>query len=133
MCALVFLCRQQLIPNCLLSFSPLHPHQHKIRKRDQQEDKQNKSLQYACRLCRYTEPTPDQPLIYRNDLKKEVTNILHTVPGAIADDPTLARSQNAKCPNCEHHEAVFFQSDIAQADSLALIFVCCSCAHKWVN
>ena len=107
----------------------LHPKTQQL----QQENKRNKTLQYACRLCRYTEPTPDQPLIYRNDLKKEVTNILHTVPGAIADDPTLARSQNAKCPNCEHHEAVFFQSDVAQADSLALIFVCCSCAHKWVN
>ena len=98
-----------------------------------QEDKRNRQLQYACRLCRYTEPAPDQPLIFRNELKKEVGNILHTVPSAISDDPTLARSQNAKCTNCNHHEAVFFQSDIAHADSLALIFVCCNCDHKWVN
>ena len=98
-----------------------------------QEDKRNRSLQYACRLCRYTEAAPEQSLIYRNELKKEVGNILHTVPSAVADDPTLARSQNAKCANCNHHEAVFFQSDIAQADSLALIFVCCNCGHKWVN
>lgn len=98
-----------------------------------QEDKQSRSLQYACRLCRYTEPAGDQPLIYRNDLKKEAGNILHTVPSAISDDPTLARSQNTTCANCNHNEAVFFQSDIAQADSLALIFVCCNCDHKWVN
>jgi len=98
-----------------------------------QEDKRNRQLQYACRLCPYTEPAPNQPLIYRNDLKKEVGNILHTVPSAISDDPTLARTQNANCANCNHHEAVFFQSDIAQADSLALIFVCCNCDHKWVN
>lgn len=100
---------------------------------DSQEDKRNRSLQYACRLCRYTEAAADQPLIYRNELKKEVGNVLHTVPSAIKDDPTLARSQNAKCSNCNHNEAVFFQSDIAQADSLALIFVCCNCEHKWVN
>eukprot|EP00934_Nitzschia_sp_Nitz4_P002012 Nitzschia sp. Nitz4//scaffold2_size372955//65371//65997//NITZ4_000374-RA/size372955-snap-gene-0.64-mRNA-1//-1//CDS//3329546629//2012//frame0 len=98
-----------------------------------QEDKRNRSLQYACRLCRYTEPAPDQPLIYRNDLKKEVGNILHTVSPAISDDPTLARSHNTKCTNCNHTEAVFFQSDVAQADSLALIFVCCNCDHMWVN
>jgi len=98
-----------------------------------QEDKRNKSLQYACRLCRYTEPAPDQPLVYRNEKKKEVGNILHTVPSAISDDPTLARSSKANCANCHHNEAVFFQSDVAQSDSLALIFVCCNCDHKWVN
>jgi len=98
-----------------------------------QEDRQNKVLQYACRLCRYTESAPDRPLIYRNEKKKEVGNILHTVPSAVSDDPTLARSQKANCANCGHHEAVFFQSDLAQSDSLALIFVCCNCDHKWVN
>jgi DNA-directed RNA polymerase II subunit RPB9 len=97
------------------------------------EDKRTRTLQYACRLCRYTEPAPDQPLIYRYDLKKEVGNILHTVPSAVSDDPTLARSQNANCPNCGSNEAVFFMSDVAQSDSLALIFVCCNCDHKWVN
>ena len=96
-----------------------------------QEDKANKSLQYACRLCRYKEAAPDQPLIYRNEMKKEVGNILHTVPSAVSDDPTLARSQKANCANCGHHEAVFCM--IPQADSLALIFVCCNCDHKWVN
>jgi len=81
-----------------------------------QEDKRNKVLQYACRLCRYTEAAPDQPLIYRNERKKEVGNILHTVPSAVSDDPTLARSQKANCANCGHHEAVFFQSDTANTD-----------------
>ena len=97
------------------------------------EDKRNRNLLYACRLCRYTEPAPDQPLIYRFDLKKEVGNILHTVPSAVSDDPTLARSQNANCANCGHNEAVFFMSDSTQSDSLALIFVCCNCDYKWVN
>ncbi len=99
----------------------------------QQEDKRNRKLLYACRLCRYTETAVDAPLIYRYDLKKEVGNILHTVPSAVSDDPTLARSQNANCANCGHNEAVFFMSDSTQSDSLALIFVCCNCDFKWVN
>lgn len=98
-----------------------------------QEDKRAKQLLYACRLCRYTEEAPGCPLVYRNEKKKEVKNILHTVPSAISDDPTLARTQKANCENCGNQEAVFFQSSIAQSDSLALIFVCCNCDHKWVN
>lgn len=97
------------------------------------EDKRLKRLMYGCRLCRYVEDASNQPLVYRNEKKKEVGNILHTVPSAVSDDPTLARSYNEDCSNCHHNVAVFFQSDIAQADSLALIFVCCNCDHKWVK
>eukprot|EP00557_Chaetoceros_sp_GSL56_P008548 CAMPEP_0176491154 /NCGR_PEP_ID=MMETSP0200_2-20121128/8275_1 /TAXON_ID=947934 /ORGANISM="Chaetoceros sp., Strain GSL56" /LENGTH=185 /DNA_ID=CAMNT_0017888553 /DNA_START=110 /DNA_END=671 /DNA_ORIENTATION=- len=85
------------------------------------EHKPTRTLHYACRLCPYTEQS-NNPMIYRNVTKKEAQNTLHTVPGAIIDDPTLPRSQNAPCDNCGHHEAVFFQSDNGQADSLALIF-----------
>mmetsp|Transcript_5503 Transcript_5503/g.9087 ORF Transcript_5503/g.9087 Transcript_5503/m.9087 type:complete len:164 (+) Transcript_5503:178-669(+) len=99
-----------------------------------QEDKHTRSLRYACRLCRYTEQSADgQSLIYRNVLKREVGNVLNNVPGSISDDPTLARSHNANCSNCGHHEAVFFQPSDARSDTLALIFVCCNCDHKWVN
>ena len=99
-----------------------------------QEDKRTRTLRYACRRCRYTEEST-QPLIYRNLLKKEVGNVLNNVPSAVSDDPTLARSQNINCASCGHHEAVFFQSDTsdARSDTLALIFVCCNCDHKWVG
>lgn len=96
------------------------------------ENKSTRTLHYACRLCQYSEESQN-PLIFRNVIKKEVKNVLHTVPSAVSDDPTLARSQNAACENCGHHEAVFFQSDTGQSDSLALIFVCCNCDHKWVQ
>mmetsp|Transcript_16885 Transcript_16885/g.25540 ORF Transcript_16885/g.25540 Transcript_16885/m.25540 type:complete len:157 (-) Transcript_16885:259-729(-) len=97
-----------------------------------QEDKRTRTLRYACRLCRYSEES-DQPLIYRNTLKTEVGNILNSVPANVSDDPTLARSQNANCPNCGHYEAVFFQPSDSRSDTLALIFVCCNCDYKWVN
>lgn len=98
-----------------------------------QEQKSTRTLRYACRLCRYSEEARGA-LIYRNAIKKELGNVLATVPAAVSDDPTLPRSQNASCMNCGHHEAVFFQSDTSdiRSDSLALIFVCCNCQHKWV-
>ena len=98
-----------------------------------QEHRAEQKLLYACRLCRYTEYSLGQ-LIYKNVLKKEVGNVLHTVPSAVSDDPTLPRSQNAYCNKCGHNEAVFFQSDTSDVrnDTLALIFVCCNCDYKWV-
>mmetsp|Transcript_27189 Transcript_27189/g.49424 ORF Transcript_27189/g.49424 Transcript_27189/m.49424 type:complete len:161 (-) Transcript_27189:250-732(-) len=97
------------------------------------EDKRSKTLRYACRICRYSEASQGS-MIYRNVLKKEVGNVLHTVPSAVSDDPTLPRSQNAPCENCRQNEAVFFQSDTTDVRNatLALIFVCCNCGHKWV-
>lgn len=97
-----------------------------------QENVRTRSLQYACRLCRYTEES-NQKMIYRNQLKKEVGNVLNNVPSAVSDDPTLARSFDAQCENCGHNVAVFFQPSDARSDTLALIFVCCNCDHKWVN
>ena len=98
-----------------------------------QENPSERKLVYACRLCRYTEYAAGQ-LIYKNVLKKEVGNILHTVPADVSDDPTLPRSQNAHCGKCGHSEAVYFQSDTSdvRSESLALIFVCCNCGYKWV-
>lgn len=97
------------------------------------EQKSTRTLQYACRLCPYAESSRNNPMIYRNTIKKEVKNVLGQVSGSIADDPTLPRSHNAACENCGHNEAVFFQSDTGQSDTLALIFVCCSCEHRWVK
>jgi DNA-directed RNA polymerase II subunit RPB9 len=97
------------------------------------ENRSEKRLLYACRLCRYTEYSAGS-LIYKNVLKKEVENVLHTVPSAVSDDPTLPRSQNAHCGKCGYNEAVFFQNDTSDAknDTLVLIFVCCNCDYKWV-
>lgn len=98
-----------------------------------QEDKSTRSLRYSCRLCRYTEPSTN-PMIYKNVLKKEVGNVLSTIPSNMTDDPTLPRSDQVTCPTCGHNEAVFFQGDTSdvRSDSLALIFVCCNCDNKWV-
>jgi len=98
------------------------------------ENKRTRTLTYTCRLCQHREDSTNN-LVYRNVIKKEVGNVLHTVPSAVSDDPTLARSKRANCANCGHNEAVFFQSDTkdTRSDSLALVFVCCNCDHKWVG
>merc|ERR1719273_1406167 len=98
------------------------------------EDKRNRKLLYACRLCRYSEEAKHS-IIYKNLLKQEVGNVLNKVPAAVSDDPTLPRSQKASCENCGHNEAVFFQSDTSDSrnDTLALVFVCCNCDYKWVG
>lgn len=49
-------------------------------------------------------------------------------------DPALSRTRETECPRCHANEAVFFQShDVGGAAGMALIFVCCSCKHKWVG
>ena len=125
--------RRCFIHRCVFYGSSFISFYHFVSYKSSQEDKRDKVLQYGCRLCTYKEEAGNQPLIYRNERKKEVGNILHTVPSAISDDATLARSTKANCANCGHNEAVFFQSDAAQSDSLALIFVCCNCDYKWVG
>lgn len=102
------------------------------------EEKSTRTLHYACRRCNFSVEQPAGcSMIYRNVLKKEVKNVLHTVPSAVRDDPTLTRSRDGSnsCEVCGCTEAVFFHSDTGQSDSLALIFVCCNpqCDHKWVR
>jgi len=99
------------------------------------EDRRNRRLLYACRQCDFFEVADPTGLVYVNRLRKEVGNALLTVPSAISEDPTMARTNNAKCAVCAHTQAVFFQSDTSdvRSESLALIFVCCNCDHKWVS
>ena len=102
----------------------------------------SKRLAYGCKLCDYISPPTDistanlvqsNNLIYRNRLKKEREDVLANVLSTLVDDPTLARSSATNCEKCGFNEAVFFQSTEKGMDSLALIFICCECGHKWVS
>ena len=98
------------------------------------EDKRNRTLRFACGLCRYSE-VAQMSMVYQNVMKQEVKNVLHKVLSAVSDDPALPRTSNENCESCGFNEAVFFQSDTSDVrnDTLALIFVCCNCGHKWVK
>jgi len=51
----------------------------------------------------------DNNCVYRNEVlhsADERTQVLQD----IASDPTLPRTKNVRCANCQHGEAVFFQA-----------------------
>ena len=107
---------------CQYDYSMLYP----------TENKADKKLVYACRICDHKEEATSG-LVYSNRVKKMAKNMLATIPDSIIDDPTLSRN-NVKCEMCSNTEAVFFRADEAfSTNSLSLIFVCCNCSHKWVS
>lgn len=49
-------------------------------------------------------------------------------------DPTLPRTYRARCPKCNHSEAVYYQSPVGKNDeALILVFVCVECNNKWLS
>lgn len=49
-------------------------------------------------------------------------------------DPTLSRTYNVRCTNCDAHEAVYFQCPAGRSDSaLVLQYVCVVCQHTWLS
>lgn len=112
---------------CLMCYSNhmLHP---KERKRD-------RVLLMFCKLCHYEEESVS-PVVYSNKFIKDTAMKLDLVDPALAKDPTLPRTFNTCCPNCEGSEAVFFMSRSGERDSdMALVFLCANeeCSHKWLN
>ena len=57
-----------------------------------------------------------------------------SVKGEMVDDPTLSRSTEDECPNCGHHEAVFFQAQSTRREeSMKLVHVCLQCRHAYLD
>mmetsp|Transcript_23611 Transcript_23611/g.30857 ORF Transcript_23611/g.30857 Transcript_23611/m.30857 type:complete len:115 (+) Transcript_23611:228-572(+) len=97
------------------------------------EDREARKLMFACRNCNYSEYV-DEACIYRNEIVKAAETKLDIIPNDIVEDPTLQRSNDAQCQACNNTEAVFLQAEqSAKSESLALIFICCACGHKWVG
>lgn len=74
--------------------------------------------------------SPPSPRTTNDD--RDSVNLDHVL-SAVANDPTLQRSE-VDCPQCHHHEAVLIQStQNVKSNKLTLIFVCCNehCGHKW--
>lgn len=99
------------------------------------EDKKELTLQYWCKICQYAEPAED-PCVYINSVTQDLA-ALDQVTKDLATDPTLAHSgEGIVCPNCDHDDAVQFQTPIAREKSnMRLYYVCTapSCRHKWAG
>jgi DNA-directed RNA polymerase II subunit RPB9 len=97
------------------------------------EDARNHVLIFKCKTCN-AEEQAESKLVYKNALKKKKETRLETVDPAVASDPTLPRTFAAHCAKCNNSEAVFFQQETAGRDSdMALIFLCVTCHHMWLN
>ena len=91
------------------------------------EDRERQKLVYVCRNCDYMIDA-DSDCVYRNSIahtSDEVTAVIQDV----RTDPTLPRSNDARCSKCDHREAVFFS--LTTTDGMSLFFQCVSFAHKW--
>lgn len=93
------------------------------------ENKELRRLEYFCKNCNFTQPAPvSDYCVYVSELKhdsKEQTVVLQDVRA----DPTLPRTKDVRCPNCNHNEAVFFSASSEQG--MTLYFNCVNCAHRW--
>ncbi|GAB2265778.1 DNA-directed RNA polymerases II, IV and V subunit 9B [Dionaea muscipula] len=70
------------------------------------EERETRTLYYACRSCDHRERTADY-CVYRNEIHHSVgerTQVLQDV----ATDPTLPRTKS-QCPQCNHGKAAYFQ------------------------
>lgn len=94
------------------------------------EDRATQTLKRICRNCA-REDDADSNLVYVNDLRP-----MHRAMDAGTDmvkDPTLPHATGVDCAMCHHDEAVFFQAPMKGDEAMKLIFMCCKCAHRWLQ
>lgn len=47
----------------------------------------------------------------------------------VRQDPTLPRTRDVRCPQCDHTEAVFIHLNTEQG--MTLYYCCDACGHRW--
>lgn len=76
------------------------------------ENKEYKSLEYACRMCPYVDRSSEHSsCVFSNELIKDSSTRLEVILSDMNKDAALQRSRTAKCRNpnpCDCSEAVFF-------------------------
>ncbi|WVZ66685.1 hypothetical protein U9M48_015874 [Paspalum notatum var. saurae] len=95
------------------------------------EDKETRTLLYACQSCDHEEVATDT-CVYKRVLRKPSGEPKDVLKDAAAD-PSLPRTRSVRCYNCNHPEAAFFQAPARGEQALTLYFICCnpSCGHRW--
>uniref|UniRef100_A0A7E4UXN3 DNA-directed RNA polymerase subunit n=1 Tax=Panagrellus redivivus TaxID=6233 RepID=A0A7E4UXN3_PANRE len=98
------------------------------------EDKEHQRLMYTCRNCDHSEQA-ESPCIYINKLMHEIDELTQIVADVV-NDPTLPKTYDHVCPNCDLKEAVFFQAQSRRAEEeMKLYYVCTNreCNHRWTD
>jgi len=100
------------------------------------ENRSLKRLEYFCRQdnCDYVKTDVRDSCVFVNELIKDSSTRLEVINEDVNKDPTLQRARAVVCEKCAHNEAVFFLAEQnAKSKKLSLVYVCCSCGHKWMD
>ncbi|XP_066398094.1 DNA-directed RNA polymerases II, IV and V subunit 9A-like isoform X2 [Miscanthus floridulus] len=75
------------------------------------EDKETRTVLYACQSCEHEEIATDT-CVYKRVIRKPVGEPKDVLKDA-ATDPSLPCTRSVRCYNCNHPEAAFFQVSLA--------------------
>jgi DNA-directed RNA polymerase II subunit RPB9 len=93
------------------------------------ENKETLKLEYYCKNCEHCEPAdPSEWCVYASENTFSSKDKTVVVSDVIAD-PTLPRTKDVRCPNCNHNEAVFLTANTESG--MTLYFNCVQCRHRW--
>ncbi|KAF8822888.1 Dna-directed Rna polymerase II RPB9 [Cardiosporidium cionae] len=95
-----------------------------------QEDSRRKQLKFLCRQCNFVKYA-DSSSARENCVEHLNYNFIPEedilVASNLCKDPTLGRTYDWRCDNCDSNQALFFQlPERISDDAMALVFVCCN-------
>lgn len=75
-----------------------------------------------------------QFVVLRNDIVKSSAASLAVFNADLINDPTMMRTDETSCPNCDGTSAIMFMASAGAkgADGMKLVFICSTCKHKWL-
>jgi DNA-directed RNA polymerase subunit M/transcription elongation factor TFIIS len=73
-------------------------------------------------------------VVLRNDIVKSSAASLAVFNADLINDPTMMRTNETQCPNCDGTGAIMFMASAGAkgADGMKLVFICTTCKHKWL-
>mmetsp|Transcript_7486 Transcript_7486/g.16235 ORF Transcript_7486/g.16235 Transcript_7486/m.16235 type:complete len:119 (+) Transcript_7486:148-504(+) len=94
------------------------------------ENKEARKLEYYCKNCSHVEPADAADYcVYASETTSFGSADKTMVVSDVIADPTLPRTKDVRCPQCNHNEAVFISANTEQG--MTLYFNCVNCRHKW--
>lgn len=90
------------------------------------ENKESRKLEYYCKNCQHVEPAdPRDYCVYVSETTTYSSADKTLVVQDVVADPTLPRTRDTRCPQCNHNEAVYLASNTEQG--MTLFFNCVQC------